>query len=105
MVSHIDKNMPAALCSTGEQKALLIAIVLAHAHLLALDRGAAPVLLLDEVAAHLDDDRRAALAARILDLGAQAWMTGTDDNLFSSFRGAAQFLRVADATVGPAADA
>ena len=103
-VSHIDKNMPAALCSTGEQKALLIAIVLAHAHLLTLDRGVAPVLLLDEVAAHLDDGRRAALAARILDLGAQAWMTGTDDNLFASFSGAAQFLRVADATVSPADD-
>ncbi|NKB49181.1 MAG: DNA replication/repair protein RecF [Alphaproteobacteria bacterium] len=101
-VSHIDKNMPAAQCSTGEQKALLIAIVLAHAHLLTLDRNAAPILLLDEVAAHLDDGRRAALAARILDLGAQAWLTGTDDSLFESFRGGAQFLRVADATVSPA---
>lgn len=101
-VSHIDKNMPAARCSTGEQKALLIAIVLAHAHLLTLDRGAAPVLLLDEVAAHLDEGRRAALAARILDLGAQAWLTGTDDSLFESFRGAAQFLQVADALVSPA---
>jgi len=103
-VSHIDKDMPAALCSTGEQKALLIAIVLAHAQLLTLDRGAAPVLLLDEVAAHLDEGRRAALAARILDLGAQAWMTGTDDGLFTSFRGTAQYLRVADATVSPADD-
>jgi DNA replication and repair protein RecF len=102
-VSHMDKNMPAARCSTGEQKALLIAIVLAHAHLLTLDRGAAPVLLLDEVAAHLDDGRRAALAARILDLGAQAWLTGTDDGLFEGFRGAAQFLRVADATLSPVA--
>jgi len=98
-VSHMDKNMPAARCSTGEQKALLIAIILAHAQLLTLDRGAAPVLLLDEVAAHLDEGRRAALAARILDLGAQAWLTGTDDSLFEGFRGAAQFLRVADATV------
>jgi len=102
-VSHIDENMPAARCSTGEQKALLIAIILAHAQLLTLDRGAAPVLLLDEVAAHLDGGRRAALAARILDLGAQAWLTGTDDSLFEGFRGAAQFLRVADATVSPAA--
>ena len=101
-VSHIDKNMPAARCSTGEQKALLIAIVLAHAHLLTLDRGAAPVLLLDEVAAHLDDSRRAALAARILDLGAQAWLTGTDESLFDNFRGAAQFLQVADASVSSA---
>ena len=102
-VSHIDNNMPAARCSTGEQKALLIAIILAHTHLLTLDRGAAPVLLLDEVAAHLDDRRRAALAARILDLGAQAWLTGTDEGLFESFRGGAQFLRVADATVSPVA--
>ena len=103
-VRHIDKNMPAARCSTGEQKALLIAIILAHAQLLTLDRGAAPVLLLDEVAAHLDDGRRAALAARILDLGAQAWLTGTDDSLFEGFRGAAQFLRVVDATVSQRAD-
>jgi DNA replication and repair protein RecF len=102
IISHIDKNMPAARCSTGEQKALLIAIVLAHAQLLTLDRGATPVLLLDEVAAHLDDDRRAALAARILDLGAQAWLTGTDNRLFDGFSGAAQFLQVADATVSPA---
>ncbi len=103
-VNHIDKGMPAARCSTGEQKALLIAVVLAHAHLLTLDRGAAPVLLLDEVAAHLDDGRREALAARILDLGAQAWLTGTDDSLFDGFRGAAQFLRVADATISPMTD-
>ncbi len=103
-VSHIDKKMAAAHCSTGEQKALLIAIVLAHAHLLTLDRGAAPVLLLDEVAAHLDDGRRAALAARILDLGAQAWLTGTDESLFERFRGGAQFLRVADATVSQVAE-
>lgn len=103
-VSHLDKKMPAAHCSTGEQKALLIAIVLAHAHLLTLDRGAAPVLLLDEVAAHLDEGRRIALAARILDLGAQAWLTGTDDSLFEGFRGAAQFLQVADATISPTAD-
>jgi DNA replication and repair protein RecF len=100
-VRHVDKDMPAARCSTGEQKALLIAIVLAHAQLLTLDRGATPVLLLDEVAAHLDDGRRAGLAARILELGAQAWLTGTDERLFDGFRGAGQFLQVADATVSP----
>ncbi len=104
VVHHVDKDMPAAQCSTGEQKALLIAIVLAHAQLLTFDRGATPVLLLDEVAAHLDDDRRAALAARIIDLGAQAWLTGTDNRLFDGFRGAAQFFQVADATVSPAGD-
>lgn len=102
LVRHVDKAMPAAHCSTGEQKALLIAIVLAHAQLLTLDRGATPVLLLDEVAAHLDDNRRAGLAARILDLGAQAWLTGTDEHLFEGFRGGAQFFRVAHATVSPA---
>src|SRR3546814_4003734 len=77
-VHHAAKDMPAALCSTGEQKALLVSIVLAHARLLGLARGAMPVLLLDEVAAHLDPARRAALAERILALGAQGWLTGTD---------------------------
>lgn len=101
VVRHIGKNMPAGQCSTGEQKALLIAMVLAHARLLTLDRGAAPMLLLDEVAAHLDDDRRAALAARIFELGAQAWLTGTDAALFAGFRGGAQFLQVSDAHVAP----
>ncbi len=74
--------MPAAMCSTGEQKALLIGLVLANAALLADDRGAAPVLLLDEVAAHLDPTRRAALYARLAALGGQAWLTGTDPELF-----------------------
>ena len=71
--------MPARLCSTGEQKALLIGLVLAHAELVARRReGVAPILLLDEVTAHFDAARRAALFDEILRLGAQAWMTGTD---------------------------
>src|SRR3546814_10394697 len=70
--------MPAALCSTGEQKALLISIVLADARLRAAERGAPPILLLDEIAAHLDAVRRAALFEEICALGAQAWLTGTD---------------------------
>ena len=93
--------MAAALCSTGEQKALLIAIVLAHAHLLGLTRGAAPVLLLDEVAAHLDQERRAALAERILSLGAQAWLTGTDRSLFEAFGADAQIFEVNAGAVAP----
>jgi DNA replication and repair protein RecF len=84
----------AALCSTGEQKALLISILLASARLQRQKRGMAPLLLLDEVAAHLDSDRRAALFAEILDLGAQAWMTGTDPALFAGFGGRAQYFTV-----------
>ena len=79
---HPSHGQPAALCSTGEQKALLIAILFASARLQRAKRGHAPVLLLDEVAAHLDKDRRASLFAEILALGAQAWMTGTDAGLF-----------------------
>lgn len=96
---HRAKDMPAALCSTGEQKALLVAIILAHARLMKLARGAAPVLLLDEIAAHLDETRRAALFDEIGALGAQAWMTGTDPDLFSALTGRARFLTVADGAV------
>lgn len=99
-VMHLQKNLPAATCSTGEQKALLISIVLAHARLVALDRGAAPVLLMDEIAAHLDAERRAALFDEICAIGAQAWMTGTDLSLFDAFGDRAQFFRVEDAAVG-----
>lgn len=88
------KDMPADQCSTGEQKALLIGIVLAHSRMIAAERGAAPVLLLDEVAAHLDEARRAVLYRILLDLKAQVWMTGTDDALFSPLTGQGQFLTV-----------
>ncbi len=92
--------MAAALCSTGEQKALLIGLVLAHAELLAERReSAAPILLLDEIAAHLDEYRRAALFAEILRLGAQAWATGTDRQSFSALEDRALFLRVEDGRV------
>ncbi|MEK9662102.1 MAG: DNA replication/repair protein RecF, partial [Alphaproteobacteria bacterium] len=101
-VRHIGKDQPAELCSTGEQKALLIGIVLAHVRLQALARGAPPLLLLDEVAAHLDADRRAALYGRLVQLGAQAWMTGTDTGLFEAIGSDAQFLVVENATVSPA---
>ncbi len=96
---HRAKDMPADLCSTGEQKALLVAIVLAHARLMKLSRGAAPILLLDEIAAHLDEVRRAALFDEIAALGAQAWMTGTDPTLFSALAERARFMTVADGAV------
>ena len=75
--------MPARLASTGEQKALLVSLVLANATAVAESFGAPPLLLLDEVTAHLDDDRREALFAAVLGLGAQAWMTGTAAELFA----------------------
>jgi DNA replication and repair protein RecF len=82
VVNHAGKAMPAAHCSTGEQKALLVAIVLAHAALVAARHGRPPVLLLDEIAAHLDRRRLEALFARLSEMAAQAWLTGTDPDLF-----------------------
>jgi DNA replication and repair protein RecF len=92
----------AALCSTGEQKALLISILLAAARLQQAKRGHAPLLLLDEIAAHLDPMRRGALFAEILALGAQAWMTGTDAALFAALGTEAQFFTVDRARLAPA---
>ena len=80
-VTHLDKGQPADLCSTGEQKALLLSIVLAHADLVADRAGRRPILLLDEVAAHLDPRRRAALFDRLGHGGGQVWMTGTEAGL------------------------
>ena len=91
--------MPADQCSTGEQKALLIAVVLADARLQAAERGAAPLLLLDEVVAHLDAEKRQALFAEILSLGAQAWLTGTDRETFAELESSVQFFRVANAAL------
>ena len=99
---HGPKGVPAARASTGEQKALIIGIVMAHAHLVAQMSGIAPLVLLDEVAAHLDPARRGALFGEILRLGAQAWLTGTDAALFEELRGRAQFFSVADAALAPA---
>ena len=95
-VGHAAKGAAAVDCSTGEQKALLIAIVLAHARLQTGVKGTAPVLLLDEVAAHLDRTRRRALFDEIEALGSQAWLTGTDPELFAELGGRADFLTVAD---------
>jgi DNA replication and repair protein RecF len=94
-VRHVVKRADARECSTGEQKALLVSIILADAWELSRKRdGKAPLLLLDEVAAHLDSRRRAALFAEIVDLGAQAWMTGTDLNLFTNLEGRADVFTV-----------
>ncbi|WP_116133262.1 DNA replication/repair protein RecF [Tropicimonas sp. IMCC34043] len=90
------KGIPARACSTGEQKALLLSLVLSNARALAEDTGASPILLLDEVAAHLDADRRRALHAEILALGAQAWMTGTGAELFADLGPRARRLQVSD---------
>lgn len=95
IVQHRPKAMPAALCSTGEQKALLIGLILAHARLTGELSGMAPILLLDEIAAHLDAGRRAALFGILDDLGGQAFMTGTDRSLFEALQGDAQFFNVA----------
>ena len=98
-VSHAGKSVAADLCSTGEQKALLIAIILAHARLQAALRGVAPVLLLDEIAAHLDVTRRRALFDQVLALGSQAWLTGTDAILFAELGGNAHFFTVTDGII------
>ena len=99
-VTHVAKAQPAARSSTGEQKALLLGIVLAHAELVASRRGAPPILLLDEVAAHLDPRRRAALFARLEGRG-QVWMTSTEPDLFSDIGPDATRLHVFGGTIEP----
>lgn len=92
---YAPKDMEARLCSTGEQKALLISLILANARALKSEIGTAPVLLLDEVAAHLDADRRAALYGELTALGGQVFLTGTGPELFAELA-AAQHLRVTE---------
>ena len=99
LVRHRPKDMAAELCSTGEQKALLVGMALAHARLTAEISGMTPVLLLDEIAAHLDQGRRAALFDMLAATGGQVLMTGTDAALFSSIAGRAQFLAVANGSI------
>jgi DNA replication and repair protein RecF len=98
-VSHVDKKIAAAMASTGEQKALLLGIVLAHAELIADRAGRPPVLLLDEVAAHLDPVRRAALFQRLEAGGGQVWMTGTEPAMFAGLGPNTCWLTVADGRV------
>jgi len=98
-VSHGPKGMVASLCSTGEQKALLVGIILAHARLTGEMNGFAPVLLLDEIAAHLDASRRSALFDMIEALGCQSFMTGTDAELFEAMGDRGQFFHVSEGSV------
>jgi len=97
---HRAKDRPAGQSSTGEQKALLLGLVLAHAELVAERRGAPPILLLDEVAAHLDPARREALFARLEGRG-QVWMTATESALFGGIVAGSRF-HVEAGTISPA---
>jgi len=95
IVHHKPSGMLASLCSTGEQKALLIGLVLAHGFVIkGVWNGYAPLLLLDEIAAHLDNKRRVAMFEAVLALGTQAWMTGTDEHLFEAIAAQAQCYRI-----------
>lgn len=100
-VTYAAKNMAAADCSTGEQKALLIGLILAHARTQSHD-SVKPILLLDEVAAHLDENRRTALAQELLELKLQVFMTGTDTTLFTAFDSHAQMFAAANGKLIPA---
>ncbi|MDP1730809.1 MAG: DNA replication/repair protein RecF [Devosia sp.] len=102
-VRHAQKDMPAALGSTGEQKALLIGLILAHARLVRRMTAITPFLLLDEIAAHLDPGRRAALFAALDGLGTQCFMTGTDPMLFEALGAGAQVVSVRDGRLSPLA--
>ncbi|MBQ0820495.1 DNA replication/repair protein RecF [Microvirga terrae] len=101
LVRHGPKDIPANTASTGEQKALLIGLVLAHARLVASMSGIAPFVLLDEVAAHLDPRRRAGLYDALESLGGQVWMTGADPGLFAGLEGRADLLQVSAGVIGP----
>ena len=101
---HLPKGQPAEICSTGEQKALLVSVVLAHAALIAEARGFAPLLLLDEVAAHLDAARREALFGALATLPAQTFLTGTDPEVFAPLRGRADRFRAGGGNLVPEAD-
>jgi DNA replication and repair protein RecF len=103
VVTHATKGIQASDASTGEQKALLIRLVLAHARLIKQMTGFAPLLLLDEVVAHLDPARRAALYNALAALGAQVWMTGADPVPFGDIVGRAQVLMVRNGDVEPTA--
>lgn len=91
---HREKDQPAADCSTGEQKSLILGLALAQAGALRQTRGAAPVLIFDEACAHLDADRREGLACAIIDLGVQAWLTGVEAGLFDAFGASAQHFQI-----------
>lgn len=102
IVQHAAKNQPAMLCSTGEQKALLLTIILAHAALVAGRLRRPPILLFDEVAAHLDPLRRAALFEQLDATGSQVWMTGTEPALFTEIGASASRFHVSEGNISPA---
>lgn len=102
-VMHLSKGQAAARCSTGEQKALLLGIILAHADLVAEQAGRRPILLLDEVAAHLDPVRRGALFERLAVGGGQVWMTGTEPGLFAGLGETASWFHVEDGKIAASA--
>ncbi len=99
IVTYTTKNMEAAQCSSGEQKALLLSIILAQVEAMVRWQQHIPLLLLDEVAAHLDASRRLELFNKICNIGAQAWMTGTDAHYFKDLKGRAQFFNVSNGTI------
>ena len=105
LVRHAPKGQAADMCSTGEQKALLVGIVLAHAQLVGEIAGMAPILLLDEIAAHFDAERRRALFDILQQLNCQYFATGTEASLFDSLAGRAQFFTVSAGSVSRSADA
>jgi len=102
LVRHGPKDVAAGRASTGEQKALLVGLVLAHARLVTDMSRIAPLVLLDEIAAHLDPNRRAALYERLEALPSQVFLTGADPEIFASLRGRGQILKVASGAVLPA---
>ncbi len=104
VVSYTAKDMPARECSTGEQKALLFSLFMAHVRLITREMGEAPVLLLDEIAAHLDPDRRIFLLSHLTDLGAQVFMTATTDDAFQNVQDVALY-HVNQGSVRPLSDA
>lgn len=99
VVQNLSKNQSAHLCSTGEQKALLISMILAHSRLVRVEQKRPPVVLLDEITAHLDDQRRDSLFEDILNLELQVWMTGTDPENFKALTDKAQFFGIEDGTI------
>ena len=99
LVRHIDYDLPAGQCSTGEQKMLLVSIVLAHAQAQTQRSGQTPLILLDEVMAHLDAAHRDHLIDALCVLGAQTWLTGVEADLFSSFASRAQFLTISEGRI------
>jgi DNA replication and repair protein RecF len=96
LVTYADKDMPAASCSTGEQKALLVSIILSHALMMQAEKGFVPLILLDEVAAHLDEARRLQLFTLLQSFKGQIWLTGTDVDIFAPLQGQAEFFAVED---------